>query len=167
MFEQKRKTNVQYVDVKYYSGKSTVVCKLEFEIDLNKIPGVWNWIDNPNIQNFLIDSCTWEGARFNGSSYDDCGKVCFIVEGKSKASGGDVFDENVGKRVALTRAQTMAFTVAETFYDGLLTIIYRNMMQGLEDLAEGAYISKEKCKHHVYELLKPYYEGECQTENEQ
>lgn len=157
----KRKTNVQYLDTQYFLNlvKGTAVCKLEFEIDLNKIPGVENWIENPEVQDFLEENSEWTGCVVDEDDYIvDYGTVLFTVEGKSKATGGDVFDETVGKRVALTRAQAQAFKVATRFYDDIAQIIYDSTVAGLDDLVEGAYRSWDRCMEHADELLTPYFE---------
>lgn len=162
------KTNVTYLAKDFYINKekATVACKLQFMIDLNNVPNVMNFIELDVVQDFLANfNYNWEDndceccCDCECCGYDcgyDAGYVTFEVSGKSKASGSDVFNEQLGKYVSLSRAQEQAFLVAEWFYNQLSDTIKNYMTDSLDDLAFGSSISAMKCASHVEELLEPY-----------
>ena len=153
------KTNVTYESKKFFVNeeKGTVACKLGFYIDCEKIPGINAILDNKNalayLKTYNIDFSSKEDIENGVTPY---ARIHFVTEGKSKASGGDKLDINLGEKVALTRAQTKAFEKAASFYDDLMSIIISTSVQGLCDLIDGCDDASYHGYIHVSDMLEPY-----------
>lgn len=152
-----RKTNLTYVRKSYGVNpkKKFVKCVLDYEINLDKIPGIQYLAQMPDFENY-INTLAYQ---YNVPVYDtDCegipseyGVIMFTTEGMAQCADGDTFDESLGKKLALTRAQRKAFSNADEFY-GNLCDITENVFEGLYCLQYGALKSSTKCKIHEHEL---------------
>lgn len=140
------KTSVKYVKKTFYvnAEKKTVTCKLDFTID---IP------DGP--LKFINDSDKAKNVLFkNGECYYDDNDVLhkkFSVVGVTKCTDNDTFDEELGKKLALTKAQAKAFVKSSEFYERFIAAIF-DELSPLTDLEWGCVDSAMKCWAHYKEL---------------
>lgn len=147
----RKKTGVRYLNVNYKvnKGKRIVTCILTAGICFNKLPfigmlmGCDNWNRGMN------------KARIERWRNEETGQLetyyAFDIVGFANCSPEDKFDEEKGKKIALTRAQQGAFDEAGGFYafceDCLLEAA--NRMAELRENTDSSYFS---CKDHAQEL---------------
>lgn len=86
--------------------------------------------------------------RHNGVyKYDvtkNCGKTtCFTVKAVAKCSPDDTFSEEIGKRLAESKAKRMAFKKANVFYKKALSY-YSKVVGFLENTINNCNIASEK-----------------------
>lgn len=145
------KTNVKYVNKAYGVNRNEgiVTCTLDYVIDLDKIPGI-HFLGELNEFNDFINTLIYcEGVKY--IDQDGWGALQFRVKEIAFCSTEDEFDEVLGKRLALTRAQKMAFRNTKYFYDEISNIINR-YRQELNNLAFNSFVSEERCHNHEFEL---------------
>lgn len=140
------KTNVHYVDTHYFINyeKKTVVCKLTCQIPLAVIKHPEAVMKLPRTNAFITSHKIVEDQKV--------GAVLFTVISKAKCATEDAFDKELGKKIALTRAQAKAFTKASNFYGTLLKLINEELCDNLFDLESNCYNSATTCYEHAYEL---------------
>lgn len=144
------KTNVEYVQKDYFvnESKDTVVCNLLFQIDLDKIRSLVSLVNDQRIKDFI--------NQFDPVvcfKHQNIGSLFFEVTGRADKNPTDNFDEDLGKKIALTRAQSQAFEIANLFYRDL----NRKFMEVISDinyLVQGSHTSIVNCNTHVRELCK-------------
>ena len=150
------KTNVTYLNKAYNINpdKGTVFCMLDFMIDLNKIPGIKMLVHNDNFVLFM-NKITDEYKGFATFEYRDClddfGRILVRTTDIAKCSPNDNFDEELGKKIALTRTQKKAFQIAKDFYWNIFSILMKdvdNIVRLGVNCDSSAYI----CKAHEYKL---------------
>lgn len=152
-----KKTNVTYVRKAYgvNPDKRFVKCVLDYEINLDKIPCIQFLAQMPEFEDF-INTLVYK----NGVHQYDCdnegwpseyGVLSFTTEGVANCADSDDFDEDLGKKLALTRAQKQAFQSAERFY-WTLTDMFANVIDESYNLCNGCRHSAVNCKMHEYEL---------------
>ena len=112
------KTKVVYNGEKFFVNekKKTVVCTIDFEINLLEIEAVQRMLNDNQFSNFI--------ANISYDSECDFGICRFKVSGKAKATDEDEFDEEFGRRLAKTRAQENAFKVANRAYNEIGDVLY-------------------------------------------
>lgn len=152
-----KKTNLTYVKKSYGVNpeKKFVKCALDFEINLDKIPGIQTLAVIPGFEDF-INTLVYAG---NIPCYDtdtegfpsDYGVLVFTTEAVAYCAPGDDFDAELGKKLALTRAQKQAFITARDFYSELFKFVDDEFC-GLMGLVYGSELSADKCKKHEHEL---------------
>lgn len=152
-----KKTNLTYVKKSYGVNpkKKFVKCVLDYEINLDKIPGIQTLAQMPEFENFINNLV----YVYNIPCYDtdvegfhsDCGVLVFTTEAVAQCAPGDEFNEDLGRKLALTRAQKQAFQTARGFYSELFSLV-DNEFAGLVDLIYGSDMSADKCKVHEHEL---------------
>ena len=67
----------------------------------------------------------------------------------------DKFDEELGKKIALTRAQAEAFNTASEVYFEFVRIV-ENYMYGIANLAYNSKATEYNCKSHVIDLYRQH-----------
>ena len=139
------KTKVVYRSEKFFVNeeKKTVVCVINFEINLLEIKAVQRMFDDPEFRDFI------------NSNYDiekNLGVCKFKVSGKAKASDEDKFDETFGKRLAKTRAQEKAFIVANNLYCDIAEFVDKLVLRDFENLIDGTEQAYFKCLDHEDDL---------------
>ena len=139
------KTKVVYRSEKFFVNeeKKTVVCVINFEINLLEIKAVQRMFDDPEFRDFI------------NSNYDiekNLGVCKFKVSGKAKASDEDEFDETFGKRLAKTRAQEKAFIVANNLYCDIAEFVDKLVLRDFENLIDGTEQAYFKCLDHEDDL---------------
>lgn len=143
------RTYVKETDTRYFVNeeKGTVVCLLDIEVDLMKVLGYDRY-------GILEDIDTFEIFKKHGFYVKPFGSggITITVRGKAKVQGDDVFDEKKGKMIALTKAQSAAFSKCYKMIEGIRTVIERNLTFHLRKISEGCRIAYENGLKHVAEL---------------
>ena len=143
------KTKVIYTSEKFFVNKEkrTVACAIEFEINLLEIEAVQRMLTFPQFADFLNET------NIN-LDYDEenFGVYKFKVSGKAKAADVDEFDEQLGKRLAKTRAQEKAFIAANEFYCKVGDFIHKFVLKDFENLINGTEKAFWKCVDHERKL---------------
>ena len=145
------KTNVKYVNKAYgvNENEKTVTCTLDYVIDLDKIPGINVLYEFDEFKNFINTLIYYKGVKhINQNIY---GALQFRVRQIAFCSTEDEFDELTGKRLALTRAQKLAFRGTKYFYDTILTMLDK-YYTSLLNLCQNCYDAEKKCHNHEFEL---------------
>ena len=136
------KTLVEYVNHTEHINVQKKICVsvLTFRICLNKLP---NWTGllefYEPLEKYLskFDIEIENSPEFLTKTY-----VVFTTRGIAKCNDKDEFNEETGKHIALTRAQSKAFAKAEGFYKGLCNILYKNICIPLEMLSVNSFQAK-------------------------
>ena len=141
------KTKVVYEDEKFFVNKEkkTVVCTIDFEINLLEIKALKSMLYHTQFRD-LISSLSYDKDNAIG--------ICkFKVSGKAKATDEDEFDEEFGRRLAKTRAQENAFKVANKVYCNIGEFLYKLVLKDIDVFANGAEQSLWKCIGHENDLI--------------
>ena len=141
------KTKVVYKGEKFFVNekKKTVVCTIDFEINLLEIEAVQRMLNDHQFSNFI--------ANISYDSECDFGICKFKVSGKAKATDEDEFDEEFGRRLAKTRAQENAFKVANEVYCNIGEFLYKLVLKDIDVFANGAEQALWKCIGHENDLI--------------
>ena len=141
------KTKVVYKNEKFFvnANKKTVVCVIDFEINLLEIEAVKRMLSDQCFSSFI--------ARISYDSERNFGICKFKVSGKAKAIDEDAFDEEFGKRLAKTRAQENAFKVANSVYLEIEDVLYNLVFKDFCALVSGTEHSFWKCINHENDLI--------------
>lgn len=141
------KTKVVYKNEKFFvnANKKTVVCVIDFEINLLEIEAVKRMLSDQCFSSFI--------ARISYDSERNFGICKFKVSGKAKAIDEDDFDEEFGKRLAKTRAQENAFKVANGVYNKIGDVLYKLIFRDFCVLADGTEQAFWKCIYHENDLI--------------
>ena len=141
------KTKVVYKGEKFFVNKEkkTVVCTIDFEINLLEIEAVQRMLNDHKFSNFI--------ANISYDSECDFGICKFKVSGKAKATDEDEFDEEFGRRLAKTRAQENAFKVANEVYCNIGEFLYKLVLKDIDVFANGAEQALWKCIGHENDLI--------------
>ena len=147
----RKKTGVRYLNVNYNvnENKRTVACVLTAGINLDRLAYREMLDGSDNFCRFMskVNIESWENV--------DTGEIndfyTFQIVGFAVCDPDDKFDPELGKKIALTRAQQGAFDEAGGFYgfceDCLLEAA--NRMAELRENTDCSYFS---CKDHANEL---------------
>lgn len=141
------KTKVVYKSEKFFVNdeKKTVVCVIDFEINLLEIGAVQRMLNDNQFSNFI--------ASISYDSECDFGVCKFKVSGKAKATDEDEFDEEFGRRLAKTRAQENAFKVANGVYNEIGDVLCKLVFKDFYALNEGTEHALCKCIDHENDLI--------------
>lgn len=152
-----KRTNLTYVKKTYgvNEKKKFVKCTLQYEINLDKIPGIYALVNMPVFDN-LINTMVYKYdiPRYNCDSRgvnSDIGVLVFSTTATATCAPTDTFDVELGKKLSLTRAQKQAFQTAQAFYAELINII-EETFEGVYRLHCGSMESAQKCHIHEYKL---------------
>ena len=141
------KTKVVYKGEKFFVNKEkkTVVCTIDFEINLLEIKALKSMLYHTQFRD-LISSLSYDKENALG--------ICkFKVSGKAKATDEDEFDEEFGRRLAKTRAQENAFKVANGVYNEIGDVLCKLVFKDFYALNEGTEQALCKCIDHENELI--------------
>ena len=152
---RKLKTGVSYLDVKYNwnENKRIVACHLKYGINLDRVPFINMLSGSAQFKEFL--------NNFNIEKWfnDDNGEVGVYavseITGLAYCEPSDNFDIDLGKKIALTRAQQGAFEEATYFWDKCEYIMLEAANR-FSVISENCVDSYMKCKDHVNELPKKH-----------
>ena len=141
------KTKVVYKSEKFFVNekKKTVVCTIDFEINLLEIEAVQRMLNDHQFSNFI--------ANISYDSECDFGICKFKVSGKAKATDEDKFDEEFGRRLAKTRAQEKAFSIANKVYNEIGDVLCKLVFKDFYVLNEGTEQALCKCIDHENDLI--------------
>ena len=148
---RKLKTGVSYLDVKYNwnENKRVVACHLKWGINLDRVPFIDMLTGSVQFKNFLdkFNLEEWENYETG-----DVGLYAVSeVTGLAYCDPSDNFDIELGKKIALTRAQQGAFEEAEYFWNKCEDIMLEAANR-FSVISENCVDSYTKCKNHVNEL---------------
>ncbi len=152
------KTNVVYTSKVFgVSEKNkTVKCVLTYEVNLDKIPGMSVMMELNDVRDYLDSLLCEKSASISDiDSYwrvSENGVLSFKAEGFAACSPSDEFDEELGKKIALTRAQRKAFDKMAVMYSTLYDIVYNALCERLDGLEFGCTEAFAKCSEHIEEL---------------
>ena len=141
------KTKVVYKSEKFFVNKEkkTVVCVIDFEINLLEIKAIQRMLNDNQFSNFI--------ASISYDSECDFGVCKFKVSGKAKATDEDEFDEEFGRRLAKTRAQENAFKVANGVHNEIGDVLYKLVLRDFCVLTDGTEQALLKCIDHENDLI--------------
>lgn len=149
----RKRTGVCYLNVNYNINdrKRIISCILNSGINLDKMPNIDMLVENDKFKSLLAKSTieTWENPdNGNTETY-----LIFNTVGFAYCTENDEFDIELGKKIALTRAQKMAFNKAKEFYT-LCGDYILDASKEIFKLAQNSHMSNLSCKDHVEELIK-------------
>lgn len=141
------KTKVVYKDEKFFVNKEkkTVVCTIDFEINLLEIKALKSMLYHTQFRDLI--------SRVSYDKENALGVCRFKVSGKAKATDEDEFDEEFGRRLAKTRAQENAFKVANEVYCNIREFLYKLVLKDIDVFADGASYALWKCIGHENDLI--------------
>lgn len=152
----RKTTGVRYLNVKYNVNeeKNVVTCVLNFGLNLKRLPYVTMLLDNDRIfdlfnKEFKIEWYQDENGETN--PYVTTQIIAF-----ANCSPDDNFDAELGKKIALTRAQSGAFDTAAYIYDVIQDELL-NIANTFDIRAENCIESIQKCNDHVDNLITEKY----------
>ena len=144
------RTNIKLIETKTYVNpyKRSVTVVQKYELDIFAIKNFAKLaIACDDIGDYIEDSIASFGKfYFNGD------KLILTVSGRSKCMANDKFDEKFGFKIADTRAHTKAMKIFSSFYKDISSLVYKNLIEDIEEKfinCTNAYLS---CKEHEFEL---------------
>ena len=159
----RKKTGVRYLNVNYSVNpvKRVVACHLTFGFNLNRFPCI-ELLENDNqFNNMLFNEFKVEHWAIEDNVEYEPHLVCQVVA-FADCAPDDEFDEVLGKKIALTRAQAGAFDTAAYIYEKCQDILI-NAANTIDVYFENCVESIDKCNNHVDKLIADKY-GEDPTE---
>ena len=148
---RKLKTGVGYLDVKYNwnENKRVVACHLKWGINLERIPFIDMLNGSVRFNEFLQKYHLQEW--FNEDNADINTYAVSEVTGLAYCDPSDKFDIDLGKKIALTRAQEGAFADAQVFWNKCEEFMLEAANR-FSVISENCNDSFNKCAEHVNEL---------------
>jgi len=150
----RKKTGVRYLNVQYNVNpvKRVVACHLTFGLSLYRFPHIEMLKDNDEfIKEFKIEH--WQ---INDDIYEP--HIVTEIVAFAYCNPNDKFDENLGKKIALTRAQQAAFGTAAYIYERAQDCLAK----AINDICikyDNCVESFAKCNNHVDELIENTYKN--------
>ena len=144
------RTNIKLIETKTYVNhdKQSVTVVQKYELDVFAIKNfVRLAIACVDIGDYVKNSI----ASFDKFDFKD-NKLVLTVSGKSRCMPNDKFDEKLGFKIADTRAHTKAMKIFSSFYKDISSLVYKNLIEDIEEKfinCTNAYLS---CKEHEFEL---------------
>ena len=150
---RKLKTGVSYLNVNYNSNESkrVVACHLKWGINLSRIPFFDMLNESVQFNQFLEKFSIEEWV--NEDTFEHCLYVVSDTVGFAYCDPEDTFDLELGKKIALTRAQQSAFEDAIYFWDHCEKFMLEAANR-FSVIAENCIDSYKSCKNHVQELIE-------------
>ena len=141
----KNKTGVQYTNIEYIKSDNATICLLECTIAYKYVTPMFGLCDDfrNKFMNLLESS----------NVYLDEDGLVFNVKGVTRFDKENEYDEVLGERLALSKAQTKAFTKANSIYY-MLAEFYGSMMDKIGELITGTYNVVNHCEAHVVDLIE-------------
>lgn len=149
---RKLKTGVCYLNVNYNwnEDKRTVACHLKYGININRIPYI------EMIEGYLQFSNGLDAMHIEEYENSDNGNIDPYIIGETVGLAycdpDDTFDLELGKKIALTRAQSAAFKDASTFWINLEDIMLEAANR-FNTIFENCVESENKCNDHLNNKL--------------
>lgn len=147
------KTNVKYVHTTYgvNHNEKTVTCVLDYEINLDSIPGIDFISEIAEFHDFINRLVYQFGVKFLDKDDSVHGVLRFRVTDIAFCSTEDTFDEVIGKRLSNTRAQKLAFRNAKYFYSDIANILHRYFGE-ISNLVYNCVACEADCHNHEFEI---------------
>ena len=153
----RNKTGVRYLNVQYNvnPGKRVVACHLTFGLNLNRIPFIEMLENTEEFQKLIFNEFRVEDWTVN-DDYDYEPHVVTEIVAFADCAPDDEFDIELGKKIALTRAQAGAFDTAAYIYDRIQDILL-TAANAIDVRFENCVESIDKCNCHVDTLIENAY----------
>lgn len=153
----RNKTGVRYLNVQYNvnPGKRVVACHLTFGLNLNRLPYIEMLNDNEEFINLVEREFHVEEWTINDDLLYEPHVVTEVVA-FADCAPEDEFDEVLGKKIALTRAQSGAFDTAAYIYERIQDIFLKAANE-IDIRLENTIESIDKCNKHVDTLIERAY----------
>ena len=153
----RNKTGVRYLNVQYNvnPGKRVVACHLTFGLNLNRLPYIEMLKDNEEFINLVEREFRVEEWTINDDLLYEPHVVTEVVA-FADCAPEDEFDETLGKKIALTRAQSGAFDTAAYIYERIQDIFLKAANE-IDIRLENTIESIDKCNKHVDTLIERAY----------
>lgn len=144
------KTNVTYLSKKFQVNptKHAVNCVLRWEFDMTKLPNYDALLELPYFIEFVTNLVNDGVCTFG----EDENRLVFTERGFSKCAPTDEFNEQVGRNLALTRAQKLAFQNAYMLYNTIYELVYKSFAYDLEQKMTANLTSSFRCANHEHEI---------------
>ena len=141
------KTNVKYVKKVFGVNheEKTVTCVLTYEIDTRSIPGINILTNLPEYNDFINCLVYQVGVKYND------GVLQFKVQDIAFCASDDEFNETLGKQLALTRAQKLAFRNSKYFYYDIARM-FKNYYEKFNTLEWNCRQCEINCHEHEFEI---------------
>ena len=153
----RNKTGVRYLNVQYNvnPGKRVVACHLTFGLNLNRLPYIEMLKNNEEFINLVEREFHVEEWTINDDLLYEPHVVTEVVA-FADCAPEDEFDEVLGKKIALTRAQSGAFDTAAYIYERIQDIFLKAANE-IDIRLENTIESIDKCNKHVDTLIERAY----------
>lgn len=153
----RNKTGVRYLNVQYNvnPGKRVVACHLTFGLNLNRLPYIEMLKDNEEFINLVEREFRVEEWAIDDDFFYEPHVVTEVVA-FADCAPEDEFDEVLGKKIALTRAQAGAFDTAAYIYERIQCIFLKAANE-IDIRLENSIESIDKCNKHVDTLIERAY----------
>jgi hypothetical protein len=150
---RKLKTGVSYLNVKYNcnENKRVVACHLKWGINLNRVPFIEMLNGSVRFDEFLNNYFNLEEWENQETGDIDLYAVSELT-GFADCDPRDNFDIELGKKIALTRAQEGAFEQAQVFWNKAEEVMLEAANR-FSVISENCDDSHKKCKDHTKELI--------------
>ena len=147
----RKKTGVRYLNVSYNvnSKKNVVTCNLQFGLNLSRMPFIDMLVENDRIYKLFNKEFSVEWFEDENGDYNPY--VTTRIIAFSYCSPDDNFDAELGKKIALTRAQSGAFDTAAYIYDVIQSELLK-VANEYDLRSENCVESIQKCNDHVDSL---------------
>lgn len=158
----RNKTGVRYLNVQYNvnPGKRVVACHLTFGLNLNRLPYIEMLKDNEEFINLVEREFRVEEWAIDDDFFYEPHVVTEVVA-FADCAPEDEFDEVLGKKIALTRAQAGAFDTAAYMYEKIQDIFIK-AANDIDVRLENCVDSIDKCNCHVETLVDRAYGEETE-----
>lgn len=153
----RNKTGVRYLNVQYNvnPGKRVVACHLTFGLNLNRIPAIVLLKDSDEFNRMIFNEFRVEDWTVNDNGVYEPHVVTEVVA-FADCAPEDEFNEELGKKIALTRAQSAAFDTAAYMYEKMQDILIK-AANDIDVRIENCVDSIQKCNEHVDVLVDRAY----------
>lgn len=140
---KKNKTGVEYVNIEYIYNNNVTICVLDCSVNIKHVSSFYG-LSHQNGERF-IKFISNLGMGYDGDS------IRFTVKSVTRLHNGDAYDKVTGERIALSKAQSLAFCKANRMYNFLGGLINEEL-ETLYEKVEGTYNVCTHCYKHVDEL---------------
>lgn len=145
------KTNVNYVKTVYGVNEKerTVTCVIDYEILLDNIPSIAELMELDEFNEFMTRLVYQHGVKYiDKGRY---GALQFRSQDIAFCADEDTFDIEIGKRLAQTRAQKLAFRNTKYFYNDIADMWFRRF-EMLVGMSCNCCDCEIDCHEHEFEL---------------
>lgn len=143
--KKNNKTGVEYIDIRYVKNNSVTVCKLNCKIDIRHF-SLFYGLNHQMAEKFI------KYVNELGMTYSHDG-LYFSTKGLARLNSEDTYNEVVGERISLSKAQTLAFSKANRMYCMLGNLV-EAALDELDVKVDGTCNVCEHCENHVNELIE-------------